>query len=257
MAQGRGATHSPSAAAHREEITYTHASGMVKIAAVFPAGTGLKIFDGGCGDARLSSELARHGHHVRGLDANESGVREAKKKGVDAVVGDLETRWPVEKEGQDVVLLLDVLEHTVNPSFVLHEARRALKKDGYLIATYLNHFDLRSRLMMLIGRKGIVHWDHFQYGSRAWSYTHYRYLTRREFTELLTESGFGIEVEQFNFMGGGLVPRRFTPAFLRKWLVGTWPALFSGKFIVRARPSSGNTTQRPRQVLLPATPEGL
>lgn len=230
---------------------------MVKIAGVLPSGDNLRIFDGGCGDARLSAELVERGHQVSGLDANETGVREAKARGVKAVLGDLESAWPVQSKSQDLVLLLDVLEHTVRQTDVLKEARRVLDSDGSLIVTYLNHFDVRSRLMMLFGRKGIVHWDHFQYGSKAWSYTHYRYLTYREFNELLKEVGFEVEVKQLNFMGGGVVPRRLTPAFLRKWLAGTWPGLFSGKFIVRARAAEVHSGKTPDRVVLAETPEGL
>ncbi len=248
-------TVSSSATAHRREVTYTHASRLIKIAGVWPEGQALDVFDGGCGDARLSVELVRQGHRVVGLDVNEQGVAAAAKAGVEAKLGDLERPWPVKEASFDVVMLVDVLEHTVDQAFVLSEARRVLKPGGCLILTYLNHFDLKNRWLIFRGKKSAVHWDHFRYGAKPWSYTHYRYLTWDEFHQLLEANGFGISVEQVNFMGGSIVPRRGTPKFARRFLVNRWPGLFSGKFIVRAttEPATGPA----RRVVLPATPPGL
>lgn len=242
-----------SAARHRTEQTYQHRSTLAKIEHVFPAGAKLRIYDVGCGDGRLSRLLLDRGHVVAGLDANSEAVREAKRAGLAAEVGDAEGKWPVRTSSQDVVMLLDILEHTVEPADVLQEAKRVLKPDGSLVLTYLNHFDLRNRLAMLLGR-GIVHWDHARYDLKPWSYTHYRYLKYYELRELLASVGFRVEVEQFNFMGGGIIPQQITPAGLRRALVNRWPELLSGKFIVRARLGTSGKLQR---VALDHTPPGM
>lgn len=247
-------TVSSSAARHRHEKTYEHASTLAKIERLWPPGEKLRVFDVGCGDARLSRELLADGHVVSGIDANAAAVKEAKKAGIKASLGDAESRWPVRANSQDVVLLVDILEHTVDQEKVLGEARRVLKPGGSLIVTYLNHFHLRNRLEILFGKSGIVHWDHRQYDARAWSYTHYRYLTAHEFRSLLREQGFTPDIEQFNFMGAGVIPGNLLPASARRWLTGRYPALISGKFIVRARPEYPG---RPRRVVLDHTPRGL
>lgn len=238
---------------HAARAVWDHPSGFVKIAAVFPAGESLAVFDAGCGDGRLAAHLVRAGHAVAGIDAHPQAVAQARAAGVGAVLGDLESSWPADDGSADVVLLLDALEHVVDPGRALAEARRVLRPDGALIVAFPNHFDLRSRLEMLRGR-GIVHWSHRRYGADAARYGHVRFLRRAELVALLAEAGFAVDAEQRNFMGGGVVPRRALPAFVRRALLRAFPDLFSGKFVLRAR---RNACAASELVLLDRTPSGL
>lgn len=242
-----------SAALHASQAVFNHDSGWEKIVRLFPAGERLAVCDAGCGDARLSEVLVARGHTVVGLDAHAEAVTVARTRGVEAHLADIEHAWPVASGSQDVVLLLDVLEHTVNHAAVLAQARRVLKPAGALLVVYPNHFDLRQRLEMLWGR-GIVHWSHHKYQASAAQYGHLRFLRLPELQALLLQCGFAVEVVQLNFMGGGVVPRRIVPAGIRRWLAGRWPNLFSGKFGMRAVLGE---VQHTEYVVLDTTPTGL
>lgn len=246
---------SPSARLHERTPTYGHDSGAVKVAALFPPGGRLRILDVGCGDGRLSSVFLAQGHAVSGLEANPAALDAARAAGLAAVAGEAERRWPYADASFDVVLLLDVLEHTVDHAAVLREARRVLRPAGCVLVAYPNHFDLRNRLEMLAGR-GIVHWSHRRYGALPWEYGHVRFLRRADLLRLVGDAGLHVSGEQRNFMGGGLVPRRLTPPALRRLLVRHFPEVFSGKFVLRLVPRAVPPAER-ALVLLASTPRGL
>jgi SAM-dependent methyltransferase len=251
---------SATALRHAASALFDHPSSGKKIAALLallPQEKPLRIFDAGCGDGRLVADYIGRGFSVSGMDAHVEGVAAARAKGVDAVVGDLEAVWPVGSATQDVVLLLDVLEHLVDPAHALGEARRVLSQDGHCIVAFPNHFDLRQRLRMLCGG-GIVHWSHQQYAdAHAATYRHVRFLRREELEVLFRETGFSVVAWQWNFMGGGILSRRLTPVWLRVFLTRRFPNLFSGKFVALLQKTVEKDAVRPKIVTLPETPEGL
>lgn len=254
MSSGTAEAQSASARLHQTTAVFHHDSSFEKIRAVFPAGTHLTVVDAGCGDARLSRCLVSAGHVVFGIDANEEAATQARLAGVQAEIGELERTWPIPNASCDVVLLLDVLEHTVDHGAVLQEARRVLRNNGTLIVGYPNHFDLRQRVEMLCGR-GIVHWSHRRYQARAATYGHMRFLRLSELVDVLESSGFFLTMRQFNFMGGGVLPRRVLPSAVRRLLVRHFPNLLSGKFVLRAQLYAGNESLH--TVVLDHTPIGL
>ncbi len=210
--------------------------------------------DLGCGDGRLGKELVQKGHEVWGIDVNKIGLQQAFQNGLHILQADLEKPLPFAKESFDVVMLLDTLEHLVDQSQVLQEIGRVLKKEGQLIISYPNHFDLRNRLSMLAGH-GIIHWAHRRYATlQAWSYGHLRFLLFKELEKLLQQNGFYPKVVQFNFMAGGIIPRRLTPPFFRRWLLTLWPQLFTGKYIILADRKPGQIKEK---IFLAATPPGM
>lgn len=211
---------------------WEHPSSLEKISALLetlPVGRS-RILDVGCGDGRLASGLVSVGHAVTGLDSNEIAVAAARERGLDARVADLETAWPVDGSSFDLVLMLDVLEHLVDPAKALAEASRVLAPEGHAIVVFPNHFDLRQRLETLFGR-GIVHWSHRKYPDASPErYAHLRFLRLADLERMFTATGFRPIARQFNFMGGGVLPRRLLPKFVRSFLASRLPDLFSGKF---------------------------
>ncbi len=98
----------------------------------FPNKNDLKIIDLGCGTGLLMTELQGYGM-VNGVDISKDAIEFCKNKGLNNVkVSDIEN-LEYSDDSFDMVLLLDVLEHTKNDSRVLQEARRILKPNGKII----------------------------------------------------------------------------------------------------------------------------
>jgi len=186
----------------------------------------LKILDIACGDGRVAEELIKIGHEVYGIDISEKAVKLANEKGVKAELANVENYQPEQKF--DLVIATDILEHLFEPLEILKKMKKWLTENGKIIVNMPNHFDLRNRLRILFG-KSIVHWSHKNL-MEGWNYAHIRFLTLREFKEMIKKADFYIAKEQYNFMSGGLIPSRFTPKFIRKTLLKLSPNLFSGKF---------------------------
>lgn len=240
---------------HQSNPCFDYDSNLEKIKRVFDfSASRLKIFDLGCGDGRLSSELVKLGHEVWGLDSNKDGLNQAERAGIKIIEADLESELlPVEENNFDLVLLLDVLEHLYDQEKVLTNIYQVLKPDGKLIISYPNHFDLRNRLNMLFG-KGIVHWAHKKYNTPAWQYGHIRFLLFRELENLLKNHNFYVKTVQFNFMAGGIIPTRITLPFVRKILLKLFPNLLSGKFVIIADKHNGGEVKK---IYLPKTIFGV
>lgn len=241
---------------HRDHNVYAHEYGLEKIEQLLPSlEPGTVVLDVGCADGTIAQQLIARGWEVRGMDVSEAGLESARSKGVPTISADAEKPWPIESGAFSLVLLLDILEHCYDITVVLKEARRVLKEHGSVIIALPNHFDVRQRLEMLFGR-GVVHWSERAYPfNSAHTYPHIRFLRLEELFALCRECGLHPVIMQFNFMAGGVLPRRLLPPFVRRWLLAHWPNLFSGKFIVRLEKLA--STSPVKRMYLTKTPVGL
>ncbi|MBS0615596.1 MAG: 3-demethylubiquinone-9 3-O-methyltransferase [Verrucomicrobia bacterium] len=91
------------------------------------------VLDIGCGAGFLSNHLAKEGHLTVGIDLSPSSLEVAKRydtthsvqyRVADAMV------LPYSDEQFDVVCAMDILEHVEDPSRLIQEASRVLKKNG-------------------------------------------------------------------------------------------------------------------------------
>jgi SAM-dependent methyltransferase len=239
---------------HQQHQTFESADSYQKVKCLldFENGKKFRVLDVGSGSGSLGKKLIGLGHQVVGFDVNPEALKQPW-----AVLSDITKDWPVEEESFDVVICTDVAEHLEDPAHILRQAKKVLKPDGNLIFGVPNHFDLRQRLRMLFGG-GIVHWDNLRHGQRADSYMHLRFFTLRDLEQLFYRENFFMEKVQYNFMGGGIIPSRILPNFIRKFLLNAWPGLFSGKFIFLLKPkSAGANIGKTQKILLSATPPGL
>ncbi|MEK7557030.1 MAG: class I SAM-dependent methyltransferase [Patescibacteria group bacterium] len=209
----------------------------------------LRILDVGCGAGVMDRFLRNLGHTVIGLDIFSDGNTSHEENFIQC---DINGTWPVAEKSFDYVVCLDVPEHMYSPPHVLQQSQRVLKEEGRLVFGVPNHFDLRNRLHMLTG-KGIIHWDNVQYGEKAWNYAHVRFFNLKDLLQMFAEYRWYPEFMQFNFQAGGIIPTSLTPSLVRRALLKTSPALFSGKFIAGL-----SQTPTPTQYLyLAKTPQGL
>ncbi len=90
---------------------------------------GAVVLDAGCWVGMLSEKLV-HDYDVYGIDSGEKAVAEANRRGLKAKKGDLHAKWAFADGFFDCVLLGEIIEHVMEPDFVLREARRVLKRGG-------------------------------------------------------------------------------------------------------------------------------
>lgn len=114
----------------------------------------ITVLDVGCGAGLLTNALALAGHNVTGIDLSEHSLnigkeRDATKK-VTYIHGNAYT-LPFPDETFEVVCAMDILEHVENPSSLIQEASRVLKKNGLFFFHTFN----RNPLSYLIIIKGV------------------------------------------------------------------------------------------------------
>lgn len=128
--------------------------------AQLPTGPTLRVLDAGCGSGRLLDELRDYGH-VTGLDLNPDSVEVARSRGHEDVVQGPVEQLPWPDETFDVVISLDMVEHTADDRVTLRELRRVTKTGGHFLMTvpalralwsshdvFNNHFRRYDRKMM-------------------------------------------------------------------------------------------------------------
>lgn len=239
---------------HRDNTTFSEKNSYEKVRRLFDfkSGVRMRVLDVGCGNRRLADFLAGLGHEVVGLDIQT--VQESSFDPVTFIKQDIASEWQVPQHFFDVVICTDVAEHLYDPTHILRQSEKALKDNGVLLFGVPNHFDLRQRLRMVFG-KGIIHWDNVRYEYKPWNYAHVRFFTLSELLGMFQACGWQVDRVQLNFMGGGLVPTRFTPTAVRYLLLRLWPNLFSGKFIVTAKKTGRGSFPIPKKRFIPYTPK--
>jgi len=94
----------------------------------------LKVLDAGCGLGRMIRYAGTEGLEWYGIDLNADNLRVASRQGPYVLRhGDLRKPLAYADEKFDVVILSHVLEHIEDPTNVIHNLRRAIKKGGMLL----------------------------------------------------------------------------------------------------------------------------
>jgi len=116
------------------------------------------VLDIGCGDGAFDEIILRIFPQVTlyGIDISHVAVSNAKKKGINAIVLDVSNQsLPWNENSFDIVLLLDTIEHLINPDFAITEIHRVLKKDGYLLLSTPNLACWYNRFLLFMGLQPI------------------------------------------------------------------------------------------------------
>jgi SAM-dependent methyltransferase len=99
-----------------------------------PSGPAVRVLDAGCGSGRLLEELRGYGR-VTGLDLNPESVEIARSRGHEDVVQGPVEELPWPDETFDLVISLDMVEHTADDRVTLRELRRVTKPGGFFLMT--------------------------------------------------------------------------------------------------------------------------
>lgn len=96
-----------------------------------------RLLEVGCGSGRSLQAMRDLGWQVEGVDFDPAAVDNARTRGLDVRLGDLEAqRYPDDRF--DAVAMIHLLEHVHDPGGLLRECRRILKPAGRLVAVTPN-----------------------------------------------------------------------------------------------------------------------
>jgi SAM-dependent methyltransferase len=104
-------------------------------------GQDARMLDVGCNTGPLLIPLRERGYNVFGIDISPDDVRQAERYlqasavPCDRLLAADGTRLPLRDDAFDVILLVDILEHTDYPEQIVSEVRRLLTPGGVVIAT--------------------------------------------------------------------------------------------------------------------------
>ncbi len=183
-------------------------------------GTGKRVLDLGCRDGCLTQHYAT-GNTVTGVDIDQQALSLAREKlGISTNCLDLNReQLPFDDNSFDVVIAGEVLEHLVNPPFIIAEVHRVLVSGGVFLGSVPNSFHWRARLAFLKGHS-------------IEDPAHLHYFSQSEILKLL--QGFAdVELVPVGGIGGRLLP--IVPAWLSQPFVRNLPTLFANDFLFHAR----------------------
>jgi 2-polyprenyl-3-methyl-5-hydroxy-6-metoxy-1,4-benzoquinol methylase len=144
----------------------------------------------GCGAGHTLSLLKQQGlcDWVCGVEISSTAAEQAAQRLDKVVQGNIEAmELPVEAGTIDLLLLLDVLEHLVDPWETLRRLSTLLSPQGVLVASIPNVRYFRVLLPLLLNGR----WDYQDSG--ILDRTHLRFFTRANAIELVESSGLSVQ----------------------------------------------------------------
>lgn len=142
-----------------------------------------EVLDIGCNDGNLRNFLINCKYY--GVDLDKELIHELVKKGIKAKQVDLNKQvLPFKKEKFAYIVLLDILEHVVNPQKLLSESKERLKEGGRLIITLPNDYHILNKTRFIFNKP--LTEDPFA------PYGHLHYFSIKDGERFLIKNGFKI-----------------------------------------------------------------
>lgn len=158
-----------------EEIKHKYLEAEIAIEALKvkfePKTTNLSLVEFGCGEGFFLEQAAQCGWQVRGVDFSKYGIEKWHPQLLDQCeVGDSYVfieNYRKNNEKFDICVLRNVLEHVLDPNFLLAELKKILKPGGILLITVPNDFSDLQKLATSLGHIDQEFWfsppDHLYY----------------------------------------------------------------------------------------------
>jgi len=193
--------------------------------------SGSQILDIGCASGHIGRYLATHRRAIVDgvepeVDFAQQAARSYRRVYNSSIEEALVALLPERQHTYDAVLLLDVLEHVVDPWSVLNKCQAFLREGGKALISIPNVAHWSVRKALLLGR-----WAYSDFG--LLDRTHLRFCTRTTVLDLLAGSGWEPTWERPSVGQPPVV--KLSEAQLR--LLEKWPSLFAVQFLFEAVPS--------------------
>lgn len=118
------------------------------------------VLDVGCGIGNLSYHIQQEGRKVVGADIAGTALSEAKKKGIETVLCDLDGSLPFKDGSFDCVVSCQVFQHIFQPLKLLNDMKRVSRK--FIIINVPNIAYWKYRLRLLRGDFPFTSIDHHE-----------------------------------------------------------------------------------------------
>ncbi|MDI3501051.1 MAG: hypothetical protein PWP22_822 [Thermoanaerobacter sp.] len=173
---------------------------------------GDRLLDVGCGDGTLGYHAKNMYNEIYGVDISEKALKIARKRGVITFKVDLnKDKLPFQDNFFDAVTCLDVIEHVIDPRFLIKEIYRVLKTGGILIISTPNIRDWKYLFSLIFKGKFPKTSD----DTELWDGGHLHYFTFKDIEELLKSNGFKI-VKKCGVFGRNVFKELLSPGIVIK-----------------------------------------
>ncbi|MDA5192352.1 bifunctional 2-polyprenyl-6-hydroxyphenol methylase/3-demethylubiquinol 3-O-methyltransferase UbiG [Govanella unica] len=156
--------------------------------------SGLTLLDIGCGGGLISEPMTRLGASVTGVDAGAENIAAAETHATAAGL-DIDYHATAAEnlvsEGArfDIVLALEIIEHTADPAAFLHCLAALVKPGGIVIISTLNR-TAKSWAMAIAAAEYILHW--VPRGTHDWK----KFLKPSELAHLMRNAGLTLSSQK-------------------------------------------------------------
>ncbi|MCD4823613.1 MAG: class I SAM-dependent methyltransferase [Phycisphaerae bacterium] len=131
--------------------SYQSILGYYKVVSCLEHSRGDNLLDLACGDGLLTEMFSKHFSRVVGVDASREHLEIARKRIPTAEFHECLIEVFETDERFDTILLLDILEHVIDPILLLEKAANLLSDQGVLIAHVPNANAINRKIAVHMG----------------------------------------------------------------------------------------------------------
>ncbi len=147
---------------------------------------GDRILDVGCGNGHFALHVKDKFNKICGAEIAKEAAFIAQKQKVFTSVMDLNSSLSYKDNTFDAVTCLDVVEHLLDPDFLIDEIYRVLRPDGQLVLTTPNIRNFRNLYTLVF--RGIF--PQTSSDTFVWGGGHLHFFTREDIKNIFKKAGF-------------------------------------------------------------------
>jgi ubiquinone/menaquinone biosynthesis C-methylase UbiE len=116
------------------------------------------MLDCGCADGEFTARIAEavQAKQAIGIDVVPEQIAAAKTRGIEGILGNLDSGLNVPDESMDMVVASQVIEHVADTDKLVKEFFRVLKPGGYLILGTPNLAALTNIIFLILGKQPTI-----------------------------------------------------------------------------------------------------